>query len=193
MGREDGKNGSRVRQISRRLSERLPVIIGIESLTICVLTGVLILLSAGSLGWVLDFSKRNKTIAIVKDVGSVLNKYYAANRNYPRQRLTKRVDRSPRASLLTSIKDQLEPTYVKELPVYDGWGRPLFYRNITIKYDKGKRTGGKKEKGAVEASAGRKERASLHWMGARQYSSLGACLSDQINLNCEHLRLLLGI
>ena len=88
----------------------------IELLIVVAIIGIIAAIAIPNLMNAIDRSKQNATMADIRTIGSAIEHYAVDNNCYPT------------ASDIQSLGPVLEPTYIKKLPLDDGWGHMLVYQ-----------------------------------------------------------------
>lgn len=94
----------------------------IELLIVVAIIGILAAIAIPNLLTALQRAKQKRTMADMRQIGLVweerasdVNSYAAAGMTWP----------GATAGGITSLEAKLEPTYIKTLPLDDGWGNPF--------------------------------------------------------------------
>ena len=87
----------------------------IELLIVVAIIGIVAAIAIPNLMNAIDRSRQSSTMADIRTIGSAIEHYAVDNNCYPT------------AANIQSLGPVLEPTYIKKLPMDDGWGHLLLY------------------------------------------------------------------
>lgn len=87
---------------------------------ILVIIGILAAIAIPNLLLAMDRSKQKRTMVEMRTIGTALEGYAADRKVYPQPEV---------------LEQSLVPTYARELPLVDGWGRPMRYECRSVMND----------------------------------------------------------
>ncbi len=87
----------------------------IELLIVVAIIGIIAAIAIPNLLNAIDRGKQKRTMADMRSIGTAVESYAVDNNIYPT------------AANITALEPVLEPVYIKEMPLTDGWRFPLIY------------------------------------------------------------------
>ena len=87
----------------------------LELIIVVAVISLIMLVVAPNVLDTLDRGRRSSTQADMRALATALERYAADHRGYPT------------AVLLSDLRSEMVPRYIKSLPTTDGWGHPLIY------------------------------------------------------------------
>ena len=87
----------------------------IEMLVVVTIIGIVAAIVVPTLLNVIDRSRQSSTMADIRTLGTALERYAFDHHRYPI------VDN------MAALRGELEPDYIKKLPLKDGWSHPFVY------------------------------------------------------------------
>ena len=95
----------------------------VELLVVVAIVGILAVVAVANLVSAVQRGRQKRTMADIRNVALAVEAYETDYSIYPRA-----------SGTVEDIRGYLEPTYLKSLPVNDGWNRPLVYLSTGTRY-----------------------------------------------------------
>ncbi len=88
----------------------------IELLIVVAIIGIIAAIAIPNLLNAIDRGKQKRTMADIRSIGTAIESYSVDNSSYPQ------------SASMTALQTVLEPTYIKKLPLQDGWNHDLVFQ-----------------------------------------------------------------
>lgn len=127
----------------------------IELLIVVAIIGIIVAIAIPNLLNAIQRAKQKRSMADMRSLGTAAEAYAVDTNQYPAAAgyaLPSSITWPPGATLVATVQDALQPTYIRTLPLKDGWNSWFQYATGTNNQDYVIASGGKN--GATEAFLG---------------------------------------